>query len=239
MQIPILSRLYERDVNKIKSNNIMYIKNETKATELARKILDVEHEKENELGRRLTNDECKEIENSILNKNNKMNSTLKDIELNINTMIGSSFAFENYNKTRYIETIIPYINKYNHKQIKHIKNSYICKTYNEYYNIRIYRRFIVDFKVLKIHEISYYLETDERIQEALQFFTSIEEIVDPFYFQWLGRNLIGNYYNIYLTPYRYKKYENIILYMKYKVPIFSDIFHVHEHHKIIKKEVLT
>lgn len=68
METPILNRIHNRDINKIKTNNYQqYVKNEVKAVELVRKVLDTMHKKEKELGRKLTHEEYKEIENSILN----------------------------------------------------------------------------------------------------------------------------------------------------------------------------
>lgn len=68
METPILNRIHNRDINKIKTNNYhRYIKNEVKAVELVRKVLDTVHKKEKELGRNLTIEEYKEIEDSILN----------------------------------------------------------------------------------------------------------------------------------------------------------------------------
>jgi hypothetical protein len=68
METPILNRIHNRDINKIKTSNYhQYIKNEVKAVELVRKVLDTMHKKEKELGRNLTIEEYKEIEDSILN----------------------------------------------------------------------------------------------------------------------------------------------------------------------------
>jgi len=163
-----------------------------------------------------------------------MELALKDINFWINTL-GPLFAFENTSKRLDFGIIRHYVDK--HNQIKHKISLYTGKTYNEYYNIRVYRDFIDNFKNFGKWEILKYFGTDEKLfQEALQFFASIKEIVDPFYIQFCNHELVGNYYNIYLKPQHYKKYEKIILYMRYEVCIFSNIFHVHEHHEINKKK---
>ena len=164
-----------------------------------------------------------------------MDLALKDIKLYINTL-GPLFAFENCDKRLDIGIIRHYTDKQN--RLKHKISRYVGKTYNEYYNIRVYRNFIDKFNNLSRWDILNYFGTEEKFQEALQFFVSIKEIVDPFY-PWYVRDLTENYYNIYLKPQQYKKYENIILYMRYKVLIFSEIFHVHEHHEITKTGVDT